>query len=389
MRVKVASRMFGKRKQEHRHRDGGGAEGDGPDAVAPLDPELEAALAALGRNEAPPLPRAVEQQEAPAVPSDDGSTAAEPEATVPTGGAALREVASGDAPASIGQVALEAALNRERRSAAEHKAALAESRAEAQSLAAELKQARAALAATSVGEAQATAHRAADLEKSVTEATAHATSLTEELERLRAESEAQVDALTAEIAELRADAAAATVALERAGRESAEREAAVEEAERRADQLAAEVAKLRAESAAAPAQVQRLRREAERETALIAALERARDSGTRAESLAVDNLRLSEEMAAHLKSQATVLSDLTTLQAEIGEQRAWLAAQVERFQDAEAEQAATTDELRRRLADRDAEVEALHQQLLDVEVRRAEEAASFLAALDQGPSTSS
>ena len=42
-------------------------------------------------------------------------------------------------------------------------------------------------------------------------------------------------------------------------------------------------------------------------------------------------------------------------------------------------------ELRQTIAERDAEVAALREQLLDAETKRAEEAAWFLDALDQEP----
>ncbi|MFL6090810.1 MAG: hypothetical protein ACJ71Z_11795 [Aeromicrobium sp.] len=498
--------MFGKGKQEHKHRFVDDKQDES------IDPELEAALKELGRRE--PLPAREADAPTTEIPAVDGERVpVEAEAAQKNAPQEKDTEPADEAAGSIGDVAAYAALKRERRKAAGRdvalaeaqarvealsaeveklrvasaqvgqpdagapdglQAALAESQTKVESLTAELDRVRSKSSASSVARLQAAAEihtasgRVDELQRALTESQARANSLTAdlkqmsaasnarieslaaELDRLRsqssaaseaegqaaAESEAsaaratdlheslarargrvdalkselervradaksrvdaaaaeaeeargkaqeRVDAVTAELDRLRSDSAAASVALERASREAAEREAALADAERRLDETVSELEKIRSASATAPAQVERLRREAEREMSMRAALDQAQASAAQAESLTEDNLRLSSELAANLQSQSAVMPELAALRTELAEQRAWLQDQIDRLRAAEEAQNAIADELQQAIVDRDSELEALRAQLLDAEIKRAEEATAFIASLDR------
>jgi hypothetical protein len=417
--------MFGKRKEDHKHRYAEEDLGDSPEDDARLaseDPELAAALWQLGRNAQAPLPEPppVEVNEADApdeldAPNDmdarsksdeplaqDGShksvgshvpnglargavpTAAdlaEPESN-PEGG--------GREPSSVGGVATYPARRRDRSKEDQQEADLRRAKDEVSSLRAELKRVRVAAAGTQDTDVQAVTARADGLEQSLRESQGRIEELTAEVNRLQSagsdarvnEPRSKVSALRAELEESRSQAAAARVALERVEREAKEQERTVAAAEERAEKLAAEVEKLRAEAATGPAQVERLRRDAEREKALRAALEQAKASHAQGEAAVAENRRLASDLSANLQSQEGLITALIGLQAEVAEQRAWFEAQLSSLRDMERQQTSVVDTLQAAVQDRDLELELLRQQLLEAEAKRAEEAAAFVAALE-------
>jgi len=195
--------------------------------------------------------------------------------------------------------------------------------------------------------------------------------------------QSKVSALTADLERSRAEAAAAGVALDRIKREAKDEGGALAEAEERAERLAAEVEKLRAELAMGPAQVERLRRDGDREKTLRAAMEQAQASHAQAEAVLADNRRLASDLAANLQSQEGLIFALAGLQAEVTEQRAWFEEQIAHGGEAEGQQTGVIDALQAAIQDRDVELQVLRQQLLEVEAKRAEEAAAFVAALER------
>jgi chromosome segregation ATPase len=191
--------------------------------------------------------------------------------------------------------------------------------------------------------------------------------------------QAKVSDLAAELENARADAAAAGVALERLERESTDQEAALAAAEERAERLEAEVARL----GEAASRTIGLGGDAGGEVALLTALDQTRAATAQIESIVAENRRLADELAAMLRSQEALVAALTGLQTEVTEQRAWFEAQLASARESEVQQAGVVDALQSGLKEKEAELEALREQLLDVEAKRAEEAAAFVAALER------
>lgn len=282
-------------------------------------------------------------------------------------------------------------------------AAMADAQAQIAVLTAELERVR---STNPFVELKAARNRAEELERMQVESKGRIDSLTADLKRVRAKSavaddaravaeragsvdeavldlQSKVTSLTADLEQARSEAAAAGVALERAEREAKDHEAAVASAELGAEQLTAEMDKLRTESAKGPAQVERLKREAERERALRAAIDQIQASNARVEDVVADNLRLAADLTANLKNQEALVMALTGLQTEISEQRAWFESQLTTVRQMESEQVGALEGLQRAVQERDAELDVLRQHLLEAEAKRAEEAAAFIAALEQ------
>ncbi len=448
--------MFGKRKQDRKHRfaeEGSGEVPDGEARPAQADPELAEELLQLGLNRHAPLvepllveasefdavsePAALSEPDAlsqPDVPGDqiesseprdqnapDDSDVPKLPAWAVQTAAMLAEPEPEPEPerveserSSVGGVATHAALRRERAKVTEREAALRNAQDEASALRAELRQFQAAAKATDTADTQAGTVRADELEQSLQAAQGRIEELTAELEALRAAASGDIDvselrsaaeraaseradaaeksvqdlqskvsALTADLERSRSEAAAAGVALERVEREAKDQDGTVTAAEERAERLAAEIEKLRAEAAKGPAQVERLRRESEREKALREAMEQAQASHTQAEAVLADNRRMAADLAANLEGQEALITALIGLQAEVTEQRAWFEAQIANQGETEGQQAGVIETLQAAIHDRDAELDAVRQQLLEAETKRAEEAAAFVASLDR------
>lgn len=377
--------MFGRRNSEHKHRFAESTSGDVTDAVpeAADDLDLHAALQELARNPRAPLVSLdpvsqPEPESSDAEPPVDSPDSAGPDSLAEPGHAQSSLVDELESALARSQARVEAltadleraqsdsasptpALQAAERFAEQLKESLEKSERRVESLTAELGRVRHDSSAGGAAEPWAADDRVAELRRSLEE------------------SQQRTDSLNAELENARSEAAAAAVALERAGREATERDAAIAELERRLEALTADLEQLHAHAEAAPAQVEKYRREAERETSLQTALKQAQASATRAESLTADNLRLSEQLTATLEGQAAALEQLAAVQREVGEHHTWIENQIRRLREVEGKHA--LDELRQNLAERNAELEALREQLLEVEVRRAEEAASFLDAL--------
>jgi hypothetical protein len=415
--------MFGKRKDDHKHRFGELADPEVPQD--PDDADLAEALKQLGRNRHAPLsePALVERDESGGSdeandsyrPSEPGESEAsepessepelsEPESTqpatsepesretsvreettsrpawsaVPTAGMLAEPEPESEREReqpSAGQMAMQA-LNRERARTAETEAALRTAQDEVASLKAQLEQVQAELAdrpearTTESGDAEADDLRSAVERAGVAESSA-------------LELQSRVSELSVELEGARSDAAAAGVALERLERETKGRDTALAVAEERAERLAAEVQQLRVRSAKEPLQAGRSTRDAEAEQALRGALDRAQAAAEKSETVLAENRRLTSELATNLQSQEAVVAALTGLQAEVTEQRAWFEAQLASMRDMEGQQAGVVDALQAAVKERDAQLDVMRQQLLDVEAKRAEEAAAFVAALDR------
>lgn len=425
--------MFGKRKQDHRHI---GGEEPGDSVRTPEDPELTAALMQLGRNRDAPLPEPTSVQDASGLDLDlgersdpetiaDESSADEAEGT---SGEASPEPSTGemsavnelDAPVedlppprderwdppgrdvpgvpswaavptaamlaepepepeperaqpSAGQMAMQA-LNRERAKSAEQEAALRQAQDEAEALKAQVNQLRAELAETS----DRTAEPNGDDELRSAERA-------DEAERSALELQSKVSELAAELEGARADAAAAGVALERLERETKDQTVALAVAEERSERLAAEVQELRSTSArgAAQAEAEGLQHDAELNLALREVVERSESAAGQIEAAVAETRRLASDLASSVQSQESLVAALAGLQTEVTEQRAWFEAQLATMRQLEGEQNGVVEALQAAVKERDAELDALRLQLLDVEAKRAEEAAAFVAALDR------
>jgi chemotaxis protein MotB len=383
--------MFGKRKDDHKHRFD-----EPPEDSAPLesdDPDLAEALKQLGRNRHLPLPEpdVAEQEDSggseelgdsdrPSEPGESESIASEDQrnsvrqetpdrpvwSAVPTAGM-LAEPEPEPEPErerereqpSAGQMAMQA-LNRERARTAEMEAALRTAQDEVASVKAQLRQVQAELAHRA--ESGTTAPSDGDVEELRSAAERADTAESSALEL-----QSKVSELVVELEDARTDATAAGVALERLQRETKDRDTALAVAEERAERLAAEVQQLRTRSAKEPVQSGRSQIDAVRQI----------------ESVVAENRRLARELAANLQSQEAVVAALTGLQAEVTEQRAWFEAQLASMRDMEGQQAGVVDALQAAVKERDGQLDALRQQLLDVEAKRAEEAAAFVAALER------
>ena len=170
-------------------------------------------------------------------------------------------------------------------------------------------------------------------------------SLTRELERARADAGERIEALTTELDRVRSESAANAVALDRAGREGQERDAALADAERRLESMTAELEKVRVQASKAPAELERVRREAERDTTMRKALEAAQASSATVENMTANSLRLADELAAHVQAQAAVSAELVSVQQEIAEQRAWLTEATAKMREESATTSATLETL--------------------------------------------
>ena len=432
--------------RKHRFADqGAGDSPDGEARPETADPELAEALLQLGLNRHAPLVEksdetndldALGERDALDDPieshgsrdqdvSDDANLPSQPgHSAVPTAAMLAEPEPESDEfgspsagvqlePTSVGEVATYAALRRERAKVVEQEAALRQAQDEASALKSEVKQLRAAASASATADGQAATARAEELEQSLRESQGRVEELTAEIEALRAASgdddlaelqsaaeraaseradaaersveelQSKVAALSADLERSRAEAAAAGVALDRIKREANDEGGSVAAAEERAERLEAEVERLRAELAAGPAQVERLRREADREKTLRAANEQAQASHAQAEAVLADNRRLASDLAANLQSQEGLIFALAGLQAEVTEQRAWFEEQIANVGEARGQQTGVIDALEAAIQDRDVELQVLRQQLLEVEAKRAEEAAAFVAALER------
>lgn len=310
--------MFGKRKEDRKHRYAEVVSDDLTAAESPPelgdDPELAAALMELGRNRHAPLPEppsaetneASEASEAadsreqaePAEPDEPGDSTESPEPEAPpvSFNAPGRPVVQTAAmlaepepeaqpdPTSVGEVATYAALRRERSRAVEQEAALQKANDQVESLKAELKQLRRAAPATDAAEVQAAKGRADELEQSLRDAQSRIEELTAEVERLRSAdagdeltaAKERVASLTAELDRALGSSGAqddqTRAALDRA--QAADRTAA--ELQSTVATLKAELEQARSEAAAAGVALERLEREAkDQENAVARAEERA------------------------------------------------------------------------------------------------------------------
>ena len=418
--------MFGKRKEDHKHRYAQEGFGDLPDDDARPesddDPELAEALLQLGRNrharlpEPPPVevsemgppneldePNDMDARSKSDEPLPQDGSHKSVGSHVPNGPARGAVPTAADlaepepAPegvgpdlSSLGGAAPYPARRRDRTKEDEQEDALRRARDEVASLKAELKRMRVAAAGTQGTDVQAVTARADELEQSLRESRGRIEELTAEVDRLQSadtnarvkDLRSKVSELTAELERSRSQAAAAGVAMERVEREVKDQERNVAAAEERADQLATEIEKLRTEAANGPAHVERLRRDAEREKSLRATLEHAQASHAQAEAAVADNRRLASDLLANLQSQEGLITALIGLQAEVTEQRAWFEAQLSSLREMESRQTGVVATLQAAVQDRDLELELLRQQLLEAEAKRAEEAAAFVAALE-------
>lgn len=191
------------------------------------------------------------------------------------------------------------------------------------------------------------------------------------------ESEARVAELTAEVERLRA-----------ASVRGDPPEVVVEDPDARVTALSSELDRLRADSAdTADASSAALATAHEQLTELQATVEHLRvalrETNARADEIATEHVRLSNELAASLQTQSSGAAEVASLKGAVEEQRVWYEEKLARLRDSEARQSASVKELGSALAAREAEVEALQSQLLEVETRRAEEAASLLAMFDK------
>ncbi len=366
--------MFGKRKQDQEQEIG---ESSIEEERVSHDPDLTEALLELGRNRHAPLPEpetsdddvsAADSRDDLDPPTDEDRWGPAPERTVPPLSDAPGVPAWANVPTaamlaepepepeaddvpSAAEMAMQA-LNRQRAKTAEQEAALRQAQDEAAELKLQLEDLRAELAQRP--EAGASSGDESGLQSKVSE-------------------------LAAELENARADAAAAGVALERLERESTDQEAALAAAEERAERLEAEVARL-GEAASRTIGVGGA---AGGEVALLTALDQTRAATAQIESIVAENRRLADELAAMLRSQEALVAALTGLQTEVTEQRAWFEAQLASARESEVQQAGVVDALQSGLKEKEAELEALREQLLDVEAKRAEEAAAFVAALER------
>lgn len=420
--------MFGKRKQDHKHRFAEEAFGDSPDGEARPeldDPELAEALLQLGRNRHAPLrelkpddasepdgqtepegssePDTPSEPDAPAEALDHGEQdrpRVPDESDVPVrpawGGVPTAAMLAEPEPeagegerTSVGTFATYPAPRRERAKEADQDVAVPKATDESVSPKPQLKTLRTDASATDAAGLQAVTARADELEQSLRESQPRIDELPSGLQPAGSGSPAMADEAS-EASELKADlelarseAATAGVALERVEREAHHQAEAVAAAEERAERLAAEIEELRAAAATEPAQIERLHSEAERERTLRTAMEQAQKSHEQAEAALADNLRLASELAANLRSQEGLITALTGLQAEITEQRAWFEAQIANAGETESQQAKIIESLQAAIQDRDIELDVLRQHLLEAEAKRAEEAAAFVAALER------
>jgi hypothetical protein len=394
--------MFGKRKDDHKHRFAEVPDADPRDAD---DPDLAEALRQLGRKRHAPMPEPSlvdesegsdesdeldgsdesdevdgsdesDQSDRPGEPSEAEAgdremrgNSVRQEATSRPAWSAVPTAAMLAEPEpeperereqpSAGQMAMQA-LNRERARTAETEAALRTAQDEVAALKSQLEQVQAELA--NRAESRTTESRDGDADE-----LRSAAERADVAESSALELQSKVSELTVELEDARTDATAAGVALERLERDTKDRDTALAVAEERAERLASEVQQLRTRSAHEPVQAGRSQSEALRQV----------------ESVVTENRRLARELAANLQSQEAVVAALTGLQAEVTEQRAWFEAQLASMRDMEGQQAGVVDALQAAVKERDAQLDAMRQQLLDVEAKRAEEAAEFVAALDR------
>ena len=391
--------MFGKRKEDRRHRYAEEGSDDLLDADASadseLDPELAAALLELGLNRDAPLrePESghasdVTQPSEPDAPSEpdesaepdrpgaelsepadsrDSRDSAEPVAPSLPSWAGVQTAAMLAEPEDVdrqrtpaGEVPTQAALQRERAKAAEQESALQRAQDRVASQKAELKQARSSSSEPAAADVQAMTARVKELEQSLRESQGRVDRLTADLERARSKSPAPASD------EVRA-------AVDRA--EAAEKSA--RELESSVSALKAELERARSEATAAGVALERMEREAKDQggAAMI--------PGPQADAAQADSLRLAADLAANLQRQEAMIAALAGLQAEVTEQRAWFEAQIANQGQTESQQASVIETLQAAVRERDIELEALRQHLLEAETKRAEEAAAFVAALER------
>jgi hypothetical protein len=275
---------------------------------------------------------------------------------------------------SVSGMAMQA-LNRERARSAEQEAALRTAQDEATALKAQVERLQAELSERPEPQDEPDDHDA--------EALRSTTERAEAAEQSALDLQAKVSELSVELETARADAAAAGVAVERLERESKDAQTARAVAEERAERLGAEVQQLRSAAARGAVQAEGLQRDVERGAALQAAVGQAQSTAEQLAPLVADNQRLASDLAANLRSQESLIAALTGLQTEVTEQRAWFEAQLANMREMEGQQAGVVEALQAAIKERDADLDALRQQLLDVEAKRAEEAAAFVAALER------
>jgi len=355
--------MFGKRKEDRKHRFAEEGLGEAPDEEArpepddevrpeAADPELAAALMQLGLNRHAPLadpppdqtsefgarretdrlseldvpseldePSGLdepseqaesaepEDEDVPDVPADVGVPQELGRSVVPTAAMLAEPEAVESAPASIGEVATYAAMRRERARAAEQEAALRKAQDEAQELRAQLKQLQAAAKTTETADGQADTARTDELEESLRASQARVDELTAELEGLRAAS-GNLDAAGKSVVELQSKVSALTAELEQSRSEAAAAGVALERIEREAKDRDASVvaAEERAEQLAA--ELEKVRAEAAKRPDQVARLQRDADR-EKALRAALEQAQTSHEKAeAFLADNRQLASDL-------------------------------------------------------------------------------
>jgi hypothetical protein len=347
--------MFGKRKQDHKHRYAEEGLGDLPEddaRLAPDDPELAAALLQLGRNAHAPLPEPppveVNEMGAPNEldepkdmdarsksdePKDMGapneldepkdmdarSKSDEPSpqdgshksvgvpapngparAAVPTAADLAEPEPDPDSevvrpePSSVGEVATYSALRRERAKVAEQEAALRSATDEVASLKAELKQVRVAAAGTQPADVQGPTARTDELEQSLKESQGRIDELTAEVDRLQStDSDEQVK-------ELRSKVSALTAELERSRSEAAASGVALERVEREVKDQERTVAAAEERAEQLAAEIKQLRAEAAKGPAQV---ERLRREAEREKAL---RAALEQAQATHAQAEAAL-----------------------------------------------------------------------------------
>lgn len=278
--------MFGKRRQDHKHRSDEDIFGETPENE-PLpdadtddadDPELRAALLELGRNRHAPL----REPNAPAAAAAEPAElldAEEKPVELAHGGAPTAAMFAEDEPepAPDDELPILAALNRERAKAAEQDEALQRALEEVDALKAELDELRSSAPESSGGaDVESANGRVEELERTLEESQSRVDELTSEVERLTStdagaqlkaereradefershvESQVRIDSLTAELDELRAESGDADVVELRAAAERADRaERSFLEAQVKVASLTAELERVRSHSSSTAA----------------------------------------------------------------------------------------------------------------------------------------
>ena len=241
----------------------------------------------------------------------------------------------------VGQMAMQA-LNRERAKRAETEAALRTAQDEVASLKAQVEQVRAELARRAETPSTASGDGNDDVD-----ALRSAVERADVAESSAVELQSKVSELAAELEEARADAVAAGVALERLSERPQSGTTTLAVAEERAERLAAEVQQLRTRSAKEPTQVGRWQSEAM----------------SQVESVLAENRRwpASSPRTCRARKPSSPRSPVSRPRSpsSVRGSRRSLAS----MRDTEGQQAGVVDALQAAVKERDAELDALRQQL--------------------------